>query len=314
MNFVYFLNQGLKFIPDHSMVMVDRRIISLTSKQLQILTILLKRPIWEEEIKSLPPTFVSKYLEKKRVKISKNNISHFLKASYEKCEEKDARSVLIEVSDSAIFYWEEEFKRVGRGFYFFENGAPTETQGPTKKKYFKKIDVTAIRDEWVLKKLKSHNPGSILELGCGQHERLKRKILERFPDVSYVGVDLKAQTSGTNLKFDITKDLPAFNEKHTVIAEEVIEHLKEEKILPLIKRIRKNQCNKIIMTTPNKAYNKYMGVDKRHHDHQFEWNRLEITRWEKKVETLLHCSVEINEIGKKIKGVAPSWGIIISFL
>jgi hypothetical protein len=308
------MNHGLKFVPNHSLIVANGEIFPLTQNQLQVLSLLLRRPIWEEEVKKLPSVFVKKYLEKKKVKFTKNNLSLFLKASYEKCEKEEARSVLIEVIDHASFFWGEESKKTGKGFYFFENGIPTKIEGSIKKKYFKKLDVTTIRDEWILKKLKSQKLSSILELGCGRSERLKEKVLNHYPNVNYMGVDVKISNNSTNLKLDITKEIPAFDKEHTVVLEEVIEHLPEEKILPLIKRIRKNYGNKIIMTTPNRTYNKYLGVEKRHHDHQFEWNKVEITRWGKRVETLLDCSVSINEIGKKIQGVAPSWGIIISFL
>jgi hypothetical protein len=162
---------------------------------------------------------------------------------------------------------------------------------------------TDLRDQWIINSLDDLNATHILELGCGGEERLQKKIISKFPNITYDGLDL---LNGN----DFLNDFPETQIKNRIIIlEEVIEHLEEQQVFPLIKRIQQSGATHIIVTTPNREFTQEALSQKvRHPDHKFEWDEKELLSFISE----LHMEVRIDKIGYKFKGITPTWGLIIT--
>ncbi len=134
-------------------------------------------------------------------------------------------------------------------------------------------------------------------------ERLEKKITKKLSAIIYHGLDALRGN-------DFLKELPEkYVKNRIVILEEVIEHLQEHEVMPLIKKICDYGATHILITTPNMEFTRdALGQEIRHPDHKFEWNEMEMLCFISE----LKRDVVVSKIGLKHKGITPTWGLIVT--
>lgn len=105
----------------------------------------------------------------------------------------------------------------------------------------------------------SRHPALVLDVGCGTGENLTRPLAERFPAVSFLGVDgdprsieyARARPALSNLSFAGYEALARPNGADLVIASEVVEHVEspEEFLTQTAEHLRSD--GRMIVTIPN---------------------------------------------------------------
>lgn len=86
----------------------------------------------------------------------------------------------------------------------------------------------------------------------------------------------------------------AFRDVDVLILCEVIEHINEDRLPPIMQLITQNYAPKhIIITTPNAEYNAVYELEEmRHDDHRFEWTRQQFEAWCKAMAPNYDCEFE----------------------
>lgn len=111
----------------------------------------------------------------------------------------------------------------------------------------------------------------VVDIGCGEGQYVKRLSRQ---NKSYFGVDRDEECVRLALRKTldlhnsiISTEIPDLTGK-VVLLSEVIEHNEYQEAVDLIKSCK--NAKKVIITTPNKEFNQYYGVELRHDDHKFE--------------------------------------------
>lgn len=167
----------------------------------------------------------------------------------------------------------------------------------------------------------------ILDVGCGEFIYY-RKLIKMGYDKAYYAIDedVKFEELSQQVQTKLNTDnlifftsLEAFDneydqQKLDILLTEVIEHNSEEEARKIIEKLLKYNFNQIIVTTPNKDFNKYYFENEnemRHDDHDFEMtgNEFKLFMNQFKNETL---ELEFDQIGDSLNHVAPTQVCIIT--
>ena len=90
------------------------------------------------------------------------------------------------------------------------------------------------------------------------------------------------------------------NDVDLVALLEVVEHLDPDRVDPAVDGLMDSRPRRVVVTTPNRAYNAFYGMDPealRHPDHRFEWTRDEFVAWAERVAERHGYAVEHGGIG-----------------
>lgn len=153
-----------------------------------------------------------------------------------------------------------------------ENGKFVMNFGDTQVHRFNAIDV----------ELTGGN--ELFDIGCGELYYTKR-LVKRYKTINAFDANPEIQESNQRFitnrnieninllgKFDCTSELP--NSKTTdVLITEVLEHMPQECATDILNRLLGGVYNKIVITVPNKDFNRFYGLsdeDIRHPDHDWE--------------------------------------------
>ena len=101
---------------------------------------------------------------------------------------------------------------------------------------------------------------------------------------------------------------------YKVLKSNVIEHLSPVQLEQTMRNLgRQVKTQKIVLTTPNRSWNAFLGddIEKRHDDHQFEWNLNEAHQWASEFASRFNLTYQIAPIGRELTGFgSPSIGLI----
>jgi small RNA 2'-O-methyltransferase len=180
----------------------------------------------------------------------------------------------------------------------------------------------AERLDAVLQTLLGSGAASVLDLGCGTGELLKR-LLREPQIVRMVGVDRSrealrsakrqlASDSGNVDRVsllcasctDLDGALAGFDAAALV---ETIEHIDPDRLSALESAVfRRCRPGTVVITTPNCEYNPVLGIRDRprHRDHRFEWPRAKFSSWARGVADRNRYRVAFSGVG----GAHPVFG------
>lgn len=175
----------------------------------------------------------------------------------------------------------------------------------------------------------------IIDIGCGEFKygtSLAKYLDEN--DKKYIGIDrdpevlniAKRKANNKNINNAIFfESLEEFltnyktNEKVDIIVSEVIEHMTVDEATEFMKKILTiPNINRLIVTTPNKEFNKNYFLDDdqrmRHDDHKFEFNKPEFDDFIKTCTGNANADLDMKylEIGDKVDGVPISQGYLFT--
>jgi hypothetical protein len=160
----------------------------------------------------------------------------------------------------------------------------------------------------------------VLNFGCGefQHE----KFLGKYFKSTMVSYDIEdfselheKYKSRFNFNWCFTNNLDTIDNslKYQVILSEVFEHLHPEEAVNTVKDIlNKFNVSKLIITTPNKTFNKYYNLEEgefRRDDHLFELTKEEFL----KICDSLNEEFTYYSIGDKVNGDCVTLGCVINY-
>ena len=304
----YILRPGNKLFFERDLALNEGQLIDLPHEIQKILKALSYRPLWEKEFFLLPETWKSLLKNVRGYYDHEYPLS--LEADYEAASISEATAWKIIAHEEIIFHWGVDEVRCKEGHYFFPYYRPDNIDGAYEIYPLKSTNPSIERDQWILDQIKESSLETVLELGSGE-ERLYKKIQEQFPNIVYKGMDIAPVS--VSFKGDFLVNYPEMNSAHIVILEEVIEHLNEADGHSLLTQAFENGAREMIITTPNKLFTQLLGRDFRHPDHKFEWDRNEVQAFAEKLQQQIPNDFKIQEIGKKLKGITPTWGLIIKF-
>lgn len=163
----------------------------------------------------------------------------------------------------------------------------------------------------------------IVDVGCGEGfyalpfaKALKNHTYHAI-DIDPVCLDTVGG-KGAARQLENLKVYPSFDEFESVVpyvalVVEVIEHMPLEAAGILLGQILQDpHCKMLILTTPNKDFNKYYNFDDedvRHDDHCFEFTEQEFREFVGGVFAGMSC--EYLNIGDSIEGVTPTQGVVV---
>lgn len=181
------------------------------------------------------------------------------------------------------------------------------------------------RVNYIADKLSLDN--EILDVGCGEFIYF-RKLVKMGYEKTYYAIDedskfealseqVQQKLNVDNLRF--FNSLEAFDtsykgQKLDILLTEVIEHNSEDEAKSVIDKLLKYNFNQIIITTPNKDFNKYYFEDeesKRHDDHDFEMTGNEFHQFMNQFQNDL-LELEFDQIGDSLDNVSPTQVCILT--
>lgn len=113
-------------------------------------------------------------------------------------------------------------------------------------------------------------------------------------------------------ELSIEDDLPV-----QVLLTEVLEHNSLEEAQALLEEtLSLLNVNRMIITVPNKEFNKYYGIPEdqfRDEDHQWEMNQEDFKDWINSLECLEGAQFTFSQIGDTVEGISPTTGLIVEF-
>lgn len=195
----------------------------------------------------------------------------------------------------------------------------------------KTISLNQIRQETVVATLKRYQAKSSIDLGCGEGKLVSLLAKDPFfeqiggMDVSYRSIEYarakldKLFLSAAQIeKVELFQGSLNYRDRRlenydaaTLI--EVIEHLDESRLAALERVVFEFAHPKLVLiTTPNSEYNvKFENLPSgkfRHHDHRFEWTRVEFQTWAKGIAERFNYTVSFDDIGSILPGKGYCYG------
>lgn len=124
---------------------------------------------------------------------------------------------------------------------------------------------------------------NVLDFGCGEGEffSLSKNVEKYYAyDISEEALAIaKRRIKKFEYNVEIVDKNFSIESDYVAVLSEVIEHNEVEEAKAILQKFMSDaKCKKIIVTTPNKDFNKYYLLDdneKRHDDHKFEFTKLE---------------------------------------
>jgi 3' terminal RNA ribose 2'-O-methyltransferase Hen1 len=184
----------------------------------------------------------------------------------------------------------------------------------------KPLSLNQVRQETVIATLKKHQAKSLVDLGCGEGKLISRLAKDNFfekiagMDVSYRSLEYARQKldrlflSAAQLeRIEVFQGSLAYRDRRlenydaaTLI--EVIEHLDKSRLAALERVVFEFAHPQLVLiTTPNSEYNiKFENLPTgkfRHHDHRFEWTRVEFQIWAMGIAERFNYMVSFGDIG-----------------
>lgn len=192
----------------------------------------------------------------------------------------------------------------------------------------KRVSLHSLRLDAALEAIRQSGAASVLDLGCGEGQLLKRLLREQQftriagMDVAYRDLmrakqmlrvdELSAQNRDRLTLFQgslLYRDgrLAGFDAAALV---EVIEHIEPERLPALEQVVFTAAAPKtVVVTTPNAEYNALYDMEDglmRHNDHRFEWTRAQFAAWANRVAQQNGYTVVITGVGEPDQTVGAS--------
>lgn len=166
----------------------------------------------------------------------------------------------------------------------------TEKKALTEEDLEKAINLGEFRNTWFVEQVKKLNPRSVVDAGCGSG-RLAEKFVE-LNILEVIAFDCRSKAIMQARRFCKKAtvffssmcyiDERLFN-KDVFVLSEVIEHMAPFQLRRACEVLfGMYRPNYIIMSTPDRDYNKNWNFDDgqmRHRDHKFEWNKQDACAW-----------------------------------
>lgn len=199
------------------------------------------------------------------------------------------------------------------------------TEEPAAK--VKRISLHDQRHERIVELIRTIQPNSVIDLGCGEGRLIRKLIpvqgIQRIVgmDVSYYELEkaerkLHLEAAGPKMRErvellhgSLMYGDPRLSGFDVATVVEVIEHLDPPRLHAFERVVFGVARPKVVLlTTPNREYNavyeKMEGF--RHQDHRFEWTRAECEAWAKRVADLYRYTVTIEGIGETHEEHGPA--------
>ncbi|MEH7238015.1 class I SAM-dependent methyltransferase [Bacillus sp. JJ1562] len=179
------------------------------------------------------------------------------------------------------------------------------------------------RKDWITQQLEFQLP--IIDVGCGEGAYtipFSKKIAPHLVHSIDIDEDALLKVSQKAERQDISnivlyESIDHFLEKDTkeladVLLTEVIEHMDEKSAEELIlKIIHHVNCNKLIITTPNRDFNQFYNIELRHNDHHWEMNEQEFKSW---IQSIIPPELNYSHygIGDNVNGIHTTQGLVLT--
>lgn len=179
------------------------------------------------------------------------------------------------------------------------------------------------RREWITRQLPFKHP--IIDVGCGEGAYaipFSQKITPHFVHAIDIDETARLKVAQKAERQDIEniilyESIDHFLKNNSreladVLLTEVIEHMSEKAAEELIAKIIQNiPIHKLIITTPNRDFNQFYEIERRHEDHQWEMNEAEFKSWIHKIFPdgwdIFHQG-----IGDRVNGIHTTQGVVIT--
>lgn len=201
-----------------------------------------------------------------------------------------------------------------------EEQEAVEAEDPTEEAAEAPVRLNDRRIEAAVEVVRTASPTAttVLDLGCGEGRTL-RALRAAFPTMNLVGMDVSSgelTKAARRLKSDrdsrlqlLHGSLVYFDERLPVgvdvaLLMEVIEHLDPWRLSTLEEVVFGTlKPRRVLVTTPNAEYNVVWSSlpsgKFRHHDHRFEWTRVEFQAWAQEVAARHGYQVTFGGIGEE---------------
>ncbi|MEH7225596.1 class I SAM-dependent methyltransferase [Bacillus sp. JJ1566] len=179
------------------------------------------------------------------------------------------------------------------------------------------------RKDWITQQLKFQLP--IIDVGCGEGAYtipFSTKIAPHLVHAIDIDEALLLKVAQKAERQDISnivlyKSIDHFLRNDTkeladVLLTEVIEHMDEKSAEELILKIIQHvNCNKLIITTPNRDFNQFYNIELRHDDHHWEMNEQEFKSW---IQSIIPPDWNYSHygIGDNVNGIHTTQGLVLT--
>ncbi len=179
-----------------------------------------------------------------------------------------------------------------------------------------------VRVEWIGNKLnKSIN---IFDFGCGEGDYVS-KFAKHVPTYFATDKDEEALDSVRRIiNKKVLDNVVIINEggepqgDYQLLCTEVVEHNEPEEAAKIIKdNMSKENCKRVIITTPNKEFNKFYKMEEdetRHVDHKFEYTKEEFENYIETAVVSEGWKAEYFKVGDIVDGICTTQGCVLERL
>jgi 3' terminal RNA ribose 2'-O-methyltransferase Hen1 len=184
----------------------------------------------------------------------------------------------------------------------------------------KPISLNQVRQETVLATLKKYQAKRSIDLGCGEGKLITLLAKDNFfeqiggMDVSYRSIEYAQArldqiflSAAQQQRIQLFQGSLTYRDRRLADYDaatlvEVIEHLDESRLAALARVVFEFAHPRLVLiTTPNSEYNiKFENLPTgkmRHHDHRFEWSRVEFQTWATGICQRFNYTVRFTDIG-----------------
>lgn len=164
----------------------------------------------------------------------------------------------------------------------------------------------------------------LIDIGCGELF-YERRLYNLYDEFESYDADPKIQDRNKHLievrqqdkiklhgKYDDQSDIPDSNDTDVLLTE-VLEHMPLVDAICLLNRILSGNFNKVVVTMPNKDFNRFYGLsddEKRHPDHHYEPTEREFWAMMLDVAIKNKCQVEFFNVGDGVENAHASLGCV----